>query len=104
MSLRQAVALTASVLILHLGFVAQEARCTQEVPAPSNHHEHSQTPTPKPDLPVCCQALTSCAVSVAVTSPPLTVLGGSIASRLAGAKLTRPHSYSATPEAPPPKA
>jgi hypothetical protein len=109
-TLRQAVAFTATALILHLGFVAAESRCIPEheasegTPASTGHHQqHSEEP-PAQTIPVCCQALTSCALTVDVTSPDATFLGGSTIGRNAGAPLGSLLSRNAAPEAPPPKA
>ena len=73
MTFRRAVAFTATILILRLGFVAGESRCIPghdagKAPIPSQHHkQHAENPT-APNVPVCCQALTSCAIAVDVNS------------------------------------
>src|SRR6266480_1644989 len=79
----------AVALILHLGFVARESRCvpghepSQNFPAPAHHHqqqEHSDKAS-TPPVPICCQALTSCSLTVDVARPDTAALWGSTFSR-----------------------
>src|SRR5439155_21283277 len=96
-------------LVLRLGFVAGESRCLPAhdapgtTPIPAQHHkQHSENPT-APTVPVCCQALTSCALAVDVTRAEVAPLGGSTADRGACALFGSPLSRTTAPEAPPPR-
>jgi len=105
---RRAVAFTATILILRLGFVAGESRCIPghdagKTPIPSQHHkQHAENPT-APNVPVCCQALTSCAIVVDVTRADTSPLGGSTVSHGASAAFDPALSRNTAPEAPPPR-
>jgi len=74
-TLRQAVAFTSTALILHLGFIARESHCAPEHADSGTHHHHNPQPQhpshsehqTAPTIPPCCQALTSCSLTVDVT-------------------------------------
>src|SRR4030081_3646535 len=107
---RRAVALTATILIVRLGFVAGESRCLpghdapRNAPIPSQHHrQHAQNPT-APAVPVCCQALTSCALAADVTRADTAPFGGSTDDRGAWVSFGFAQSRNTAPETPPPRA
>src|SRR6267154_2446925 len=106
---RPAVAFSATLLILRLGFVAGESRClpghdaTGKTPVPSHRHQQqAQNPT-APTVPLCCQALTSCALVVDVTRADAAPRGGSTARCSARAPVGQQQSRNTAPEAPPPR-
>src|SRR6266850_3263973 len=104
MSRRRGIALSAIVLILRLGFVAGESRCVPGHDAPSQHHKQQSHGPTAPTLPVCCQALTSCALTADVTRAGTAPVGGSTTSRGSGSAFRYALSRSTAPDAPPPRA
>jgi len=100
---RRAVAFSAAILILRLGFVAGESRCVPGHDAPSQHHKHrSENPTP-PTVPVCCQALTSCSLIVDVTRPAAARVERPTGTRPQLAAIRTQGQLTSGPEAPPPE-
>src|SRR6266404_541167 len=106
---RRAVAFSAAILILRLGFVAGESRCVRghdtsgKTPVPSQHHKHdSENPT-APTVPVCCQALTSCSLIVDVTRPVAARVEGPTGTRPQFAAIRTQGQPTSGPEAPPPR-
>src|SRR5437899_13066040 len=101
--------LIVGALVLHLGFVAQDATCLASSPAPHSHHSRGshqssapdQQPHKAPSLPVCCQALTSCSPTIALGRDALTLTSIPVSARCIIAPLATTTSRTASPEAPP---
>jgi hypothetical protein len=125
MVMRRFVALLSGLMLLHLTMVGADLDCTEHdlesthpssqaemIAQPHHHHapaqargtDHHDGSREMPALPVCCQALTSCGVSLVETAgmsasglPPLAV-------GVLPAADDVPASWSAELDPPPPKA
>ena len=104
--------LIVGALVLHLGFVAQDATCLASSPGPHSHHfsgSHKssapgQQPHTAPSLPVCCQALTSCSPTIALGREVSKLTSIAVRARPVISPLDPTTSRTTAPEAPPPRA
>lgn len=116
--LRRLVAVVTWLLMAHFTFVGSDFACAEHsgdpgVPLAMAHHEHAppmskgaateSVPCRTPVVPMCCQALTSCATAFSVTDADrhnhLTADGSVVAERVR----EMPRSEIIAPDPPPPR-
>ena len=123
--MRRLTCILSSLFLLHLTLVGPDLTCgqhgapggthasTPDVSAHAEHHHaslpadavaHDETACKVPSLPACCQALASCALSIAESGPAESHdLSNLTAGVLSGADGT-PTSWTVELDPPPPKA
>lgn len=120
MPLRRLLALVTMLVMFHLTLVGPDNACAGGHPAPAGHmqghqvHQHgasdvmshggSHQPCETPSSSHCCEAVTSCAVTLAVAergAVPMLAIGR---AAIHSPPLTALLSRSLAPEPPPPKA
>jgi len=101
-----------AALVLNLGFTAQESRCVCEhgKPMPAGHGHHgqqqrlSQHQDHAPAIPLCCQALTSCSVTITASQATAPIVNPIAHGQPGLATDVWGQSRAPTPDTPPPRA
>src|SRR5438105_3841494 len=109
MNPRRITGLLVATLVLHLAFAAQAARCSVPVASGQDHHSSHQSSSRNhrqhdaPSVPACCQALTSCSLTVDLRSSSIPFLDVAVGPGPDLLPICASSSRTATPEAPPPR-